>query len=125
MTLATNPTNAVAIVIPPNTSANRKLTTRAMSSGGVRSWNSVWLGMTKRHVRDADAEQQREHRPGAAGSSPRRITRTPNTVYAAMISRPFAHAGRDEAQREPADQVAEADRRLHERVGRRYSGSRD
>ena len=38
---------AIAIVIEPKTSANRRLTTRPIRSGGVRSWKRVWLGMTK------------------------------------------------------------------------------
>ena len=41
-----SPPTAIAIDIPPNTRAKRRLTTRPISSGGVRSWNSVWLGMT-------------------------------------------------------------------------------
>ena len=44
--LARNPPSAIAIDIAPNTSANRKPMTRPSSSGGVRSWNIVWLGMT-------------------------------------------------------------------------------
>ena len=44
--VAIRPEIAIAIVIDPNTSENRKPTTRPIRSAGVRSWNSVWLGIT-------------------------------------------------------------------------------
>ena len=44
---ARTPPRPIDSVIAPNTSENRKPTTRPMRLPGVRSWNSVWLGMTK------------------------------------------------------------------------------
>ena len=44
---AASPPSAIASVIDPKTSANRKPTTRPISSGGVRCWKRTWLGITK------------------------------------------------------------------------------
>ena len=79
VTFATRPNAAVAIVITPNTIANRRLTTRAISSGGVRSWNSVWLGMTNAMLA-MPMPNMSESRIGRGGMKPTRKRRTPNAV---------------------------------------------
>ena len=107
----------IAIVIDPNTSANRKPTTRPISSGGVRSWNSVWLGMMKTMFATPGPNVS----PSAIGRLP--VSASRNDEHApdrvAGDDHPALREARpDEPDHEAADQVADAEPGLEEAVGR-------
>ena len=113
--LGEQPADAIAIVIDPNTSANRKPITRPSISGGVRSWNIVWLGMTKTMF----AIPEPNISPSAIGRLPvsaSSATQMPQSRVADDHDLAAGEVRPDEADDEPADQVADADRRLEEPV---------
>ena len=114
-TWASSPPSAIASVIDPKTSANRKPTTRPISSGGVRSWNSVWLGITKTMFAMPD--------PNASPSASARLPVSASRTHAEPAQRvadddhpALGETRADQADDEPADEVADADAGLEEAV---------
>ncbi len=106
-------------VIEPNTAEKRKEITRPIMSSGVRSMNSVWVGMTKTMF----AAPMPSARPSATPTFPvsarpvdaGAVDDVPDDDRAAA-----GDAAADQPDREASDQVADPDRCLDEAVaGRR------
>ncbi len=92
-------------------------TTRPIRADGVRSWNSAWLGMMNTMFAIPSPTPRPSTTPRLPDTENRIMTRPVDDV-AGADHRTFREPRPDQADDEPAEQVADADARLEEGVDR-------
>ena len=87
-----------------------------MSSGGVRRWKSVWLGITNARFAHAHAERRSPIASRQVPGEGERATASARRDVADDHHLPEREPAPDQPDDEPADEVARADRALEEAV---------